>query len=100
MFLPFATEINGKGNFLPHTVESRINDEGRFQSLFEYASMVAELVDMEVVNVPTMDWAQARRHDGQDGSADYEPFRSPGSGVYRCREAENHGKLCRVMPPF
>ena len=27
--------------------------------MFEYESMVAELVDMDVVNVPTMDWAQA-----------------------------------------
>ena len=35
------------------------NELGRFQSLFEYASMVAELVGMDVVNVPTMDWAQA-----------------------------------------
>ena len=35
------------------------NDFGRFQALFEYQSMVAELVDMEVVNVPTMDWFQA-----------------------------------------
>ena len=93
-------EINGKGEFLTAYGGEPYNDEGRFQSLFEYASMVAELVDMEVVNVPTMDWGAGGRHDGQDGSADYEPFRSPGSGVYRCRKAENHGKLCRVMPPF
>ena len=52
-------EINGKGEFLTAYGGEPYNDEGRFQSLFEYASMVAELVDMEVVNVPTMDWAQA-----------------------------------------
>lgn len=52
-------EINSKGEFLTAYGGEPYNDEGRFQSLFEYASMVAELVDMEVVNVPTMDWAQA-----------------------------------------
>lgn len=52
-------EINGKGEFLTAYGGEPYNDEGRFQSLFEYASMVAELVDMDVVNVPTMDWAQA-----------------------------------------
>ena len=52
-------EINSKGEFLTAYGGEPYNDEGRFQSLFEYASMVAELVDMDVVNVPTMDWAQA-----------------------------------------
>ncbi|MEF9955065.1 MAG: aminomethyl-transferring glycine dehydrogenase subunit GcvPA [Clostridium sp.] len=52
-------EINGKGEFLTGYGGEPYNDEGRFQSLFEYASMVAELVDMDVVNVPTMDWSQA-----------------------------------------
>lgn len=52
-------EINGKGEFLTAYGGEPYNDEGRFQSLFEYASMVAELVDMDVVNVPTMDWSQA-----------------------------------------
>lgn len=52
-------EINGKGEFLTAYGGEAYNDEGRFQSLFEYASMVAELVGMDVVNVPTMDWSQA-----------------------------------------
>lgn len=52
-------EINGKGEFLTAYGGEVYNDEGRFQALFEYQSMVAELVDMDVVNVPTMDWAQA-----------------------------------------
>lgn len=52
-------EINGKGEFLTAYGGEPYNDEGRFQALFEYESMVAELVDMDVVNVPTMDWAQA-----------------------------------------
>ncbi|MEA4961206.1 aminomethyl-transferring glycine dehydrogenase subunit GcvPA [Lutispora sp.] len=52
-------EINSRGEFLTAYGGEPYNDFGRFQSLFEYQSLVAELVDMEVVNVPTMDWSQA-----------------------------------------
>lgn len=52
-------EINGKGEFLTAYGGESYNDFGRFQSLFEFESLMAELVDMEVVNVPTMDYAQA-----------------------------------------
>ncbi len=52
-------EINSRGEFLTGYAGEPYNDHGRFQTLFEYQSMVAELVDMDVVNVPTMDWAQA-----------------------------------------
>ena len=34
-------------------------DHGRFQALFEYESLMAELLEMDVVNVPTYDGAQA-----------------------------------------
>ncbi|HKL10739.1 MAG TPA: aminomethyl-transferring glycine dehydrogenase, partial [Clostridia bacterium] len=52
-------EINSRGEFLTAYGGEPYNDLGRFQSLFEYQSLVAELVDMDVVNVPTMDGAQA-----------------------------------------
>lgn len=52
-------EINGKGEFLTAYGGESYNDFGRFQSLFEFESLMAELVDMEVVNVPTMDYSQA-----------------------------------------
>lgn len=52
-------EINGRGEFLTAYGGESYNDFGRFQSLFEYQSLMAELVDMEVVNVPTMDYSQA-----------------------------------------
>ena len=52
-------EINGRGEFLTAYGGESYNDFGRFQTLFEYESMVAELVDMDVVNCPTMDWPQA-----------------------------------------
>ncbi|MFC2015901.1 aminomethyl-transferring glycine dehydrogenase, partial [Chloroflexota bacterium] len=35
------------------------DDHGRFQALFEYASMMGELLNMDVVNVPTYDGYQA-----------------------------------------
>lgn len=52
-------DINSRGEFLTGYGGEPYNELGRFQSLFEYASMVAELVGMDVVNVPTMDWSQA-----------------------------------------
>jgi len=52
-------EINGRGEFLTAYGGESYNDFGRFQSLFEYESLLAELVDMDVVNCPTMDWPQA-----------------------------------------
>ena len=59
-FIPaVCDEINGRGEFLTAYGGESYNDFGRFQSLFEYQSLVAELVGMEVVNVPTMDWGQA-----------------------------------------
>lgn len=52
-------EINGRSEFLTGYAGEPYNDHGRFQSLFEYESLVAELLDTEVVSVPTFDWAQA-----------------------------------------
>jgi glycine dehydrogenase subunit 1 len=52
-------EINSRGEFLTAYGGESYNDFGRFQTLFEYQSLVAELVDMDVVNVPTMDGPQA-----------------------------------------
>ena len=42
-------EINSRSEFLT-TAGEPYNDHGRFQTLFEYESLVAEL-DMDVVNV-------------------------------------------------
>ncbi len=52
-------EINRRAEFLTAYGGEPYEDHGRFQALFEYASMMGELVDMDVVNVPTYDWAQA-----------------------------------------
>jgi len=52
-------EINQRSEFLTAYAGEPYEDHGRFQALFEYASMMGELLDMDVVNVPTYDWGQA-----------------------------------------
>jgi glycine dehydrogenase subunit 1 len=52
-------EINGRGEFLTAYAGEPYEDHGRFQALFEYTSMMGELLEMDVVNVPTYDGFQA-----------------------------------------
>ncbi|WP_243525518.1 aminomethyl-transferring glycine dehydrogenase subunit GcvPA [Bacillus pseudomycoides] len=59
-FVPaVCDEVNQRSEFLTAYAGEPYEDHGRFQALFEYQSLVAELVDMDVVNVPTFDWGQA-----------------------------------------
>jgi len=52
-------EVNRRGEFLTAYAGDPYEDHGRFQALFEYASMMGELLNMDVVNVPTYDGFQA-----------------------------------------
>ena len=52
-------EITGRAEFLTAYAGEPYEDHGRFQVLFEYQSLMAELLDVDVVNVPTYDWGQA-----------------------------------------
>ncbi|MDH4208352.1 MAG: aminomethyl-transferring glycine dehydrogenase subunit GcvPA [Anaerolineae bacterium] len=52
-------EVNQRGEFLTAYAGEPYDDHGRFQTLFEYASMMGELLNMDVVNVPTYDGFQA-----------------------------------------
>jgi glycine dehydrogenase subunit 1 len=52
-------EVNQRSEFLTAYAGEPYDDHGRFQSLFEYTSMMGELLDMDVVNVPTYDGYQA-----------------------------------------
>ncbi|MBN2898914.1 MAG: aminomethyl-transferring glycine dehydrogenase subunit GcvPA [Clostridia bacterium] len=52
-------EIAGRSEFLTAYAGEPYEDHGRFMSLFEYTSMMAELLDVDVVNVPTYSWGQA-----------------------------------------
>lgn len=59
-FIPaVCDEISQRSEFVTAYAGEPYEDHGRFQTLFEYQSLMAELVDMDVVNVPTFDWAQA-----------------------------------------
>jgi glycine dehydrogenase subunit 1 len=59
-YVPAACdEINGRSEFLTAYAGDPYEDHGRFQALFEYESMMAELLEMDVVNIPTYDGAQA-----------------------------------------
>ena len=52
-------EVNQRSEFLTAYAGEPYDDHGRFQALFETSSMMGELLDMEVVNVPTYDGFQA-----------------------------------------
>lgn len=59
-FVPaVCDEINGRSEFLTAYAGEPYDDHGRFQALFEYTSMMGELLEMDVVNVPTYDGYQA-----------------------------------------
>ncbi|TET29000.1 MAG: aminomethyl-transferring glycine dehydrogenase subunit GcvPA [Candidatus Heimdallarchaeota archaeon] len=52
-------EINQRSEFLTAYAGEPYEDHGRFQACFEYASMMGDLLEMDVVNIPTFDWGQA-----------------------------------------
>lgn len=52
-------EISQRSEFLTAYAGEPYDDHGRFQALFEYTSMMGELLNMDVVNVPTYDGFQA-----------------------------------------
>lgn len=52
-------EVNQRNEFLTAYSGRTYEDHGRFQALFEYASMMGELLNMDVVNLPTYDGYQA-----------------------------------------
>ncbi len=52
-------EVNGRTEFLTAYAGEAYEDHGRFQASFESSSMLGELVDMDVVSVPTYDWSQS-----------------------------------------
>jgi glycine dehydrogenase subunit 1 len=52
-------EVINRGEFLTAYAGEPYEDHGRFQALFEYSSQMAELLEMDVVNVPVYDGFQA-----------------------------------------
>ena len=59
-FVPAVVdEVIGRSEFLTAYAGEPYEDHGRFQALFQYQSLMAELLNMDVVNVPTYDGYQA-----------------------------------------
>ncbi|MBM3517875.1 MAG: aminomethyl-transferring glycine dehydrogenase subunit GcvPA [Alphaproteobacteria bacterium] len=59
-FVPsVCDEINGRGEFLTAYGGWPYSDHGKYQALFEFQSMLGELVGLDVVGTPTYDWGAA-----------------------------------------
>lgn len=52
-------EIVNRGEFLTAYYGDTYADHGKLQALFEYASMIGELVECDAVSQPTYDWGSA-----------------------------------------
>lgn len=52
-------EINQRAEFLTAYAGEPYEDHGKWQAIYEYTSLMAELLEMDVVNVPTYDGYQA-----------------------------------------
>jgi len=59
-FVPaVCDEVNGRGEFLTAYSGHPYEEHGRYQAMFEYQSMLGELLEMDAVNLPTYDGFQA-----------------------------------------
>ena len=52
-------EVINRGEFLTAYYGESYTDHGKLQALFEYASLIGELVELDAVSQPTYDWASA-----------------------------------------
>jgi glycine dehydrogenase subunit 1 len=52
-------EIVNRGEFVSAYYGDTYADHGKLQALFEYASMIGELVELDAVSLPTYDWGSA-----------------------------------------
>src|SRR5947199_7605578 len=52
-------EIVNRGEFLTAYYGDTYCDHGKLQALFEYTSMIGELVERDAVSLPTYDWGSA-----------------------------------------
>jgi glycine dehydrogenase subunit 1 len=59
-FIPsVCNEINSRSEFATAYTGDVYTDLGRYQALFEFQSMIGDLVDMDAVGFPLYDWATA-----------------------------------------
>ena len=83
-------EVNSRGEFLTAYAGEPYDDHGRFQALFEYTSMMGELLNMDVVNVPTYDGYQAAATSLRMAS------RLTGRREFLVAKSINPGKLSKI----
>jgi len=59
-FIPaVCDEINGRGEFLTAYVGESYADHGKWQALFEFCSLMGELLEMDILSCPLYDGSQA-----------------------------------------
>ncbi len=83
-------EVNQRAEFLTAYAGEPYDDHGRFQALFEYTSMMGDLLEMDVVNVPTYDGYQAAATSIRMAS------RITGRKTALINSAINPGKLSKI----
>ena len=82
-FIPaVCDEIAARGEFLTAYTGDTYEDHGRWQALFEFASLLGELLDMDMVSTPTYDSGPSRRHGDAHGGAGDGPPRGVGTGAH------------------
>jgi glycine dehydrogenase subunit 1 len=84
-------EVNSRSEFLTAYAGEPYEDHGRFQALFEYASMMGELLEMDVVNVPVYDGYQAA------STALRMSGRITGRSTVLVSSATSHDKLSKIF---
>ena len=80
-------EVIGRSEFLTAYAGEPYEDHGRFQALFQYQSLMAELLEMDVVNVPTYDGLPGHRDRPDDVRPHHRPRTRAGRERRAAREA-------------
>ena len=78
-------EIVHRGEFLTAYGGGTYSDHGKNQALFEFQSLIGELVGMEVVSTPVYDAGAADRERRDDGLPHHRPARPAGAGNHERR---------------
>ena len=90
-------EIVNRGEFLTAYYGDTYGDHGKLQALFEYASMLGELVECDAVSQPTYDWGAAAATADLHGGAHHRPAGSARAGIDRSRAALADRGLLRAL---
>ena len=73
-------EIANRSEFVTAYGGAQFGDHGKWQALFEYQSLLGDLIGMDVVSTPTYDWGAAAGQRDPDGLQVYGAQRGSRSG--------------------